>query len=267
MQGAVVERMEVAPESLFYHEHVARYRFAATHLRPGATLDIATGTGYGADLLRHCVGGDVVGVDIYQPALEAAQQQYGLDDRIHFVVGNGTALPFADGSFRNVVTLETIEHIEDDHALLYELSRVLCSDGTLVVSTPNRNHSVRHNKVNPYHVREYTLSELASLLHSYFADIQLCYQGFSPRYHDQVEIYAGSIQAQKKNLPAAVKFGIDHVYAHVKKLVPNDLTNLIIHMLLKLRYPQPDVADIVISSQPMEDPEVFIAICRQPRQR
>lgn len=46
-----VERMDARPENLYYREHVARYEFAQTYIKGGPILDIASGTGYGSELL------------------------------------------------------------------------------------------------------------------------------------------------------------------------------------------------------------------------
>jgi SAM-dependent methyltransferase len=45
-------------------------------------------------------------------------------------------LPFRDGAFDVVVTLETIEHVLDPDALLAEAHRLLAPGGTLILSTP-----------------------------------------------------------------------------------------------------------------------------------
>lgn len=47
-------------------------------------------------------------------------------------------LAFADSSFDIVLCYETIEHVPDPKAFLAELARVLKTNGTLVLTTPNR---------------------------------------------------------------------------------------------------------------------------------
>ncbi|MCX7791214.1 MAG: class I SAM-dependent methyltransferase [Chloroflexaceae bacterium] len=150
----VVERMEAETASLFFQEHVARYRFAANHIRSGRVLDIACGTGYGAEILAEIGEVEIIGVDVFRPALFQARDAYP-DRRISFLAGSGTQLPFGSETFHAIVTLETIEHIADDKAFLHELARVLRADGVCVLSTPNRQYSLDRKIHNPYHVREY----------------------------------------------------------------------------------------------------------------
>lgn len=263
-RGQVVERMSVQPESLFYHEHLARYRFAAQHVQPGRTLDIASGTGYGTNLLSQTPGVSVVGADLDQLAMAQARRDYP-DGRISFVIADGRFLPFCDACFDSIVTLETIEHIDDDHGYLRELTRVLRPNGVCILSTPNQAYSLRHKIVNPYHVREYAVDELLDMLSAYFAKVELYYQGYSAQYHARVRSYAASIQAEKKKLNPVVQFLIHYIYRPVKRLIPTRVVNAFIRRLLGLSYPQPDLGDITILPEPVEDASVFIMLCRQPR--
>ena len=52
------------------------------------------------------------------------------------VQGDGTRLPFADGTFDRVIASEVLEHIADDAAALGELARVLRPGGTMAVTVP-----------------------------------------------------------------------------------------------------------------------------------
>jgi SAM-dependent methyltransferase len=262
MRTHVVERMKVHPESLFYHEHVARYRFAETHLRPGPTLDLACGSGYGTDRLSRLPGVRAFGADIDLPSLHACRVDYP-NHGVNFLAASGPRLPFSKGFFQNIVTLETIEHIEDDRGYLRELLRTLRPDGVCILSTPNCAYSQRQNIVNPYHVREYSESGLMELLQSFFGKVELFYQGFSARYHEQLSDYTVSIQTRKKQNRMA-QFAINTFYRPIKRLIPAGMANFFIHRWLGLKYPQPAVADINISDHPSVDTSVFIAVCHQP---
>lgn len=50
--------------------------------------------------------------------------------------GDGTALPFPDGSFDRIIAAEVLEHIVDDRAAIAELARVLRPGGTMAVTVP-----------------------------------------------------------------------------------------------------------------------------------
>jgi ubiquinone/menaquinone biosynthesis C-methylase UbiE len=257
----VVERIEVHPESLFYQEHLARYRFALRHLRPGLTLDIACGTGYGSQLLFEQRGSQVVGADVDRPALARARHDYPGHGTL-FVAADGTRLPFPERCFHTIVTFETIEHIQADRAYVGELGRVLHPEGVCILSTPNRAYSEREKRRNPYHVREYDEAELARLLSTVFSQVSMFYQGFAAEYHHEVGRYTADIQARKQRLNPLMKFGVEHVYRPLKQLVPTRIANVFIRRLLGLRYPQPELSHISIADQPLADINVYVAVCR-----
>ena len=52
------------------------------------------------------------------------------------VNGDGTKLPFADGTFDRIIASEVLEHIPNDSAALAELSRVLRPGGTIAITVP-----------------------------------------------------------------------------------------------------------------------------------
>ena len=94
-----------------------------------AILDAPCGTGaFAAALVQ--LGFKVFGAD-----LDPAARQL-LGDRFEAADLNGR-LPWADHSFDVVSSIEGIEHLENPHAYLRELHRVLRPEGWLVLTTPN----------------------------------------------------------------------------------------------------------------------------------
>ncbi|MBX6771940.1 MAG: class I SAM-dependent methyltransferase [Chloroflexi bacterium] len=260
----VVERISAQSESLFYHEHVARYRFAQAALSGGWILDIACGSGYGSHLLVEDPRVRVVGVDIHLPTLTSVRQTYQ-QDRLSLVAASGLALPFGDHTFQAIVSLETIEHLDDDQGFLREVVRVLHPDGTCILSTPDKAYSLRHRIVNPYHVREYFRDELGTLLTDYFGLVELYSQGFTRYYHDRARTYAATIQETKRHFHPLLRYTIDRLYRPLKSMVPGCIDRYLLRRLLGQGYPQPDPEEIVISTDPVEDASVTLAICRYPR--
>jgi SAM-dependent methyltransferase len=99
--------------------------------RPVQVLDFGCGTGaFLEDLGRF---GQVRGVDADPTAVSFCHTR-GRAEVIH--APPGVALPFSDGTFDLVTTLDVIEHIDDDVAALVELRRVLRPGGTLLVAVP-----------------------------------------------------------------------------------------------------------------------------------
>jgi SAM-dependent methyltransferase len=167
------ERLANDPTSELWGEHRSRYRFAAQFLasRPGlAVLDVASGAGFGLDMLRQA-GARPIGVDYDAAALcEVHHQQ----PRARLLRADATHLPLGDAAVDLVVSFETIEHVQDAQALVDEIRRVLKPGGRLVLSTPNRAFGPpeRHTS-NPFHIREFTSDELRTLLRSAFDDVRL----------------------------------------------------------------------------------------------
>ena len=101
--------------------HLARYEFAAQHVRPGRLLDIACGVGYGTALLveRRSDVTEALGVDRSPDAIAYARARYG-NARTSFLVAD--AMGYEDHQrFDTIVTLETIEHLPDPKGFLRRL--------------------------------------------------------------------------------------------------------------------------------------------------
>lgn len=131
-----------------------RYDLAQKHAY-GRVLDVACGYGHAAPLFD-----DYTGVDNDEQVIRAARDK---NPRKAFVVADATSLPFADGVFDTVVSLETVEHIQDSEAFIIEITRVLKPSGLLIISTPNPNPYP-----NPYHVREIRYNELMVMLRDFY---------------------------------------------------------------------------------------------------
>jgi len=56
-------------------------------------------------------------------------------------------LPWADGKFDRVVSIDTLEHIDDDQPFLHELDRVLHPQGEVIVTVPNGDPRLLANRI------------------------------------------------------------------------------------------------------------------------
>ena len=149
-------------------EHEARYAFASRFVRGLAVVDCASGNGNGAAVFLRSEPASLVGFDVDQEAVDAANTALGTD-LASFRRAEATALPAGDATADVFISLETVEHVEDDRGLLGEVARVLKPDGLFICSTPNRSVTnpgtgLTDRPWNPFHVREYTPLEYLDLL-------------------------------------------------------------------------------------------------------
>lgn len=168
------ERMipEYHKSSIIYGEHIVRYLSAAKLLAGKRVLDIASGSGYGTQILsKHAK--HIIGVDISEDSVLYAQQNYP-GKNIEYRVGDGESIPLEDKSVDVVVSFETIEHIKNYKNFMKEVKRVLVDDGLLVLSTPN---DLEFAEGNHFHLHEFTQLELEKLVKESFSQTKSYFQG------------------------------------------------------------------------------------------
>lgn len=132
--------------------HLERYEFAARRLAPGRALDIACGAGYGTRLLaeRAARSGGVLGVDRSEAAVAYARERYG-GPGVEFRVADAFAFRDAEG-FASIVSLETLEHLDEPERFLAGLVSMLHPGGVLIASVP----TTPSVDVNPHHRRDFS---------------------------------------------------------------------------------------------------------------
>ncbi len=110
----------------------------ALDLRNGQkVLDVASGPGATAFLLAAEFGVGVEGVDLGEQSVTKANAkaaEQGVDDRVHFTVGDAERLPLADGSVDAVVCECAFCTFPDKPTAARELARVLRPGGRLGIT-------------------------------------------------------------------------------------------------------------------------------------
>jgi SAM-dependent methyltransferase len=131
---------------------------SAGRVRP-RLLDLGCGTG-GASLVLHRYG-EAVAFDRADGAFALAPDR----PYAHRVVGAADgALPFCEGAFDAAVALDVLEHLDDDHAAIAELGRVVRPGGFLVVFVPAFMLLWGYNDVFSHHRRRYRAAQLGALV-------------------------------------------------------------------------------------------------------
>ncbi len=150
------------------YDHLDRYFFAQNFVANKVVLDIACGSGYGTQLLAKGGAKQVTGIDISIEAVSYARKYYGLKNVV-YKIGDAEAIKEQRSSFDAVISFETLEHLLHPEKFLKEVTRVLKQDGIFIVSTPNRLLNTENS--NPFHLKEFSLDELHSILSKNFSSI------------------------------------------------------------------------------------------------
>ena len=136
--------------------HLDRYQFAMEFLKPGLVADRACGSGYGSKMLA-CTTSTVIAVDSDQEAINYASSHYS-HPSVTFLCAD--ALNFSwDHRFQSVVSLETIEHLEDPKTFVKHMSEMLAPGGRFIASAP----VTPSMDANPFHLNDYTSKSFRKL--------------------------------------------------------------------------------------------------------
>jgi SAM-dependent methyltransferase len=159
---------DVPEENYWYRRHLAVYEWIAERTAGLRVADLACGEGYGSAVLAEKAA-DVIGVDANPEAHEHARLRYrGANLRFE----RGLVEQFSE-SRDAIVFLQTIEHVERPQELLRGFARTA---PVSYVSTPNRltlAPAGAEKSDNPWHLREYTISEYRELLEPCFERVEI----------------------------------------------------------------------------------------------
>ena len=181
-------------ETFIYNEnaikHLHRYAIASNFVKEKVVLDIASGEGYGSNLMSEYAS-FVYGVDIDNRAIEKAKLKY-CKDNIQFVVGSTNSIPLEESSIDVVVSYETLEHHDEHEQMFQEIKRVLRPNGLCIISTPDKHYySEMRNYNNEFHVKELYKSEFINLVKNYFLNCQIltqCYLNGNSIVLDEINL-------------------------------------------------------------------------------
>lgn len=140
--------------------HKERYHFAGKHLVSGAIADVACGAGYGSYILATEYGDKIKNITAIDNSTEAIR--FAINNYTHplisFVQTDAVAYQ-SEEPFQTIISLETIEHLEDPSAFIRHYARQLVSGGHFIASVP----VVPTKDANPYHLHDFTTSSFRKL--------------------------------------------------------------------------------------------------------
>lgn len=248
------ERLSRSGPSPLWGEHVHRYDVAANSVEPNYTvLDIASGTGFGTELLAEKTGGLVVGADVSFGAAAAARRA-GSQANLRYITADGTALPFPEGTFDLLTSFETIEHTPHYREMLREFRRVVKPGGTVMISTPNRAvNSPTGTIENPFHTQEFDLEEFTDLLREAFDHVRVLGQRYA-RYDDHAPEWMRFVARRLEAL----------LYRRGIRKLPLALRDLALKPFgISSLYPRPTDFRLVEAPSEIRMCKTFVGLCRR----
>lgn len=175
-------------EWIVYLLHLATYKYCGELVAPDARLlDLGCGSGYGSAWLASRVR-EVAAVDLSSDAIAHARQHHGAPNLDFAVIGplQPGSLPYRDGEFDAVFSLQVIEHVHDLHSYLREIHRVLRPGGVALFATPDRRGRLLpwQKPWNRFHVTEFDPAGLVSVIRPVFPQVELLYMTASARVRE-----------------------------------------------------------------------------------
>lgn len=109
-------------------------------------LDVGCGDGFLALQLKKNFK-EVYGVDVNEIDLAIARR-INPKKQVHFIKASATNLPFKNEFFDVVICTDVIEHIKEDEKVVSEVRRVLKKNGTLIITTLDKNFPFLYDPIN-----------------------------------------------------------------------------------------------------------------------
>lgn len=145
------------------------YEYAKTFVTDKNIADIGCADGYGTSFLADFAA-SVTGVDYSAQTIALASEKHKHKSNLKFVQSSVPPLPFKNESLDVITSFQFIEHIKNRLDFIKEVYRVLKPGGVFLCTTPNIKMSIARN---PFHVHEYTFSEMQEEMQKVFNNFEL----------------------------------------------------------------------------------------------
>ena len=162
---------DVPEENYWFRRHLAVYEWIARRVAGLEVIDMASGEGYGSDVLSRRAA-RVTGVEANPEAFEHARLRYR---RANLSFRRDMVETYSQ-SCDAIVFLQTIEHLHDAKAGLEHFRSLLRAGGVAYISTPNvltLAPKGAERSGNPWHLVEYRAEEFRALCESVFGTVEL----------------------------------------------------------------------------------------------
>lgn len=148
------------------HQRLLKAYIAAKPFINGKLLELGCGEGRGISEIAP-LADRYTAIDKIEKAVQKLRNRF---PKYRFESGHFPPIPFPDNSFDTIVSFQVIEHLKNDDLFVKEIHRILRPGGTALLTTPNIKMTLTRN---PWHIREYTGSQLLALCQRYFRNVEM----------------------------------------------------------------------------------------------
>jgi 2-polyprenyl-3-methyl-5-hydroxy-6-metoxy-1,4-benzoquinol methylase len=164
---------DVPEENYWYRRHLVVYEWLRPRVAGLRVVDMASGEGYGADVLARAAR-SVTGVEANPEAFDHARLRYAPRANLRFV---RSLVEVHAEPCEAITFLQTIEHVANPDEVLEHFRGMLEGPvATAYVSTPNvltLAPEGAERSGNPWHLKEYRAHEFGALCRAHFGDVEL----------------------------------------------------------------------------------------------
>jgi len=175
-------------------------------------LDVGTGSGQFIDLVTSLDEGygEIIGIDISEPALAAARKAFANRERIRFEKMDVLDMTYQDASFDVVFLSNSLHHLSQIPATIHAMERVIKPHGALLIN------EMRSDELSPRQISH-------RLLHHFAAKVDRML-GLT---HDETFSKAAILQLLETNSSFSIDATWDLTYDHPEENTPEELTHLL----------------------------------------
>ena len=149
------------------HQRLLKAYYLSQDYISGDVLEVGCGEGRGIELIAP-LAKSFTGIDKIVQVIDNLKTKYPTVNFRQMVIPPFSGLH--DDQYDVVVSFQVIEHIKNDLDYLKEIHRVLKPGGKALITTPNITMSLSRN---PWHIREYTSTELELLAKKVFQKVEM----------------------------------------------------------------------------------------------
>jgi len=211
-----------------------RYRFAASFINGGTTIEVGCGGGQGLGILANA-SDSVKGIDIDKSNVNVCIQNYKGHNKVEIFHKSADELDFEMGSLGAIILFETIYYLDDAKEFICKAYNMLENNGYLIICTANKDWPSFNP--SPFSKRYYSVPELYKITSS---------NGFSVNMYGSFPDSSNSIISIIKRI--AVKFGLMPKTMKGKILLKN------IFLGKMMKYPDIIDLDLYEYEEPLEIP-------------